>query len=124
MHPETWAEDLIEGRTGGEQDQAIFLIGMYSFWMQRNNRRRREQAMPIRVAVQWAVDLALDLGQLMESPREPATARSEPCWERPPLEWFKCNADGAFYDQQWKGATGVVLRDDSGVFVKGDCQMV
>ncbi|CAD6236843.1 unnamed protein product [Miscanthus lutarioriparius] len=75
--------------------------------------------MPIRVAVQWAVDLALDLGQLMESPGEPATARSEPCWERPPLEWFKCNADGAFYDQQWKGATGVVLRDDSGVFVRG-----
>lgn len=76
MHPETWAEDLIEGRTGREQDQAIFLIGMYSFWMQRNKRRHREQAMPIRVAVQWAVDLALDLGQLMESPGEPATARS------------------------------------------------
>jgi hypothetical protein len=26
-------------------------------------------------------------------------------WEVPPAGWLKCNVDGAFYEQQWKGAT-------------------
>jgi ribonuclease HI len=32
---------------------------------------------------------------------------------------LKCNVDGAFYEQQWQGATGAVLRDDNGAFVMG-----
>lgn len=39
-------------------------------------------------------------------------------WEKPEAGWFKCNTDGAFYDQQWKGATGAVLRDANGGFVR------
>jgi ribonuclease HI len=42
-----------------------------------------------------------------------------PTWEKPTVGWFKCNTDGAFYEQRWKGATGAVLRDDQGRFVRG-----
>ena len=42
-----------------------------------------------------------------------------PTWEKPNVGWFKCNTDGAFYERQWKGATGAVLRDDQGRFVRG-----
>ena len=34
------------------------------------------------------------------------------------MGWFKCNTDGAFYEWQWNGATGAVLRDDQGRFVR------
>jgi hypothetical protein len=39
--------------------------------------------------------------------------------DTPPSGWLKCNVDGAFYEQQWQGATGAVLRDDNGAFVRG-----
>ena len=40
-------------------------------------------------------------------------------WEVPPAGWLKCNVDGAFYEQQWRGTTGLVLHDDAGAFVRG-----
>jgi len=40
-------------------------------------------------------------------------------WECPPVGWLKCNADGAFYEAQWQGATGAVIRDEAGDFVRG-----
>jgi ribonuclease HI len=39
--------------------------------------------------------------------------------DTPPSGWLKCNVDGAFYEQQWQGATGAVLHDDNGAFVRG-----
>jgi hypothetical protein len=62
LHEETWALDLVEGRAGSDRDQATIIIGMYALWMQRNRRRHEEASPPIRVAVQWAPDLAYDLG--------------------------------------------------------------
>jgi ribonuclease HI len=35
---------------------------------------------------------------------------------------MKCNTDGAFYGNQGKGATGFVLRDETGGFVRGGAQ--
>jgi hypothetical protein len=40
----------------------------------------------------------------------------------PHAGWLKCNVDGAFYHQQWRGATGLVLRDDAGAFGRGDAK--
>jgi hypothetical protein len=64
FHPVTWAQDLLCGGAGSEQNQTMIIIGMYSSWMQRNKRRHGEQSVPIRAAVQWATDMALDLWQL------------------------------------------------------------
>lgn len=122
LRHETWAYDLVEGRAGTEQSQATIIIGMYALWMQRNKRKHGEALGPIRAAVQWAVDLALDLGQVSASQRPVAVPHAVQSWERPPSGWLKCNTDGAFYDQQWKGATGAVLRDEHGAFIRGSAK--
>jgi ribonuclease HI len=96
----------------------MILIGMYALWMQRNRRKHGEQTPPIKDAVQWAVDLAFDLHQVWQSEAVPARMKVVPTWEKPSSGWFKCNTDGAFYDHQWKGATGAVLCDASGGFVR------
>jgi len=61
LHPASWAYDLIIGKVISEQAQTIILIGMYALWMQRNRNRHGEQIWPMKVAVQWAIDLAFDL---------------------------------------------------------------
>jgi hypothetical protein len=100
LHPETRAHDLIEGRAGSERSQATIIIGMYSLWMQRNRRRHGEQSSPIQAAVQWAIDLAFDLGQVQIQQTSKEVGIAEPRWEKPPSGWVKCNTDGAFYEQQ------------------------
>jgi hypothetical protein len=118
LHHESWAHDLIEGRAGSKQSQPTILIGMYALWMQRNRRRHGEQALPVRVAVQWAIDLAFDLLQVGQSQTTPGRQEAMPRWEKPTAGWFKCNTDGAFYDRQWKGAIGAVLRNATRGFVR------
>jgi hypothetical protein len=56
-----WAGDLVSGRVASGEKQAMLLVGMYSLWMQQNKRRHGEQGLPIREAIRWAMDLALDL---------------------------------------------------------------
>jgi hypothetical protein len=97
----------------------MILIGMYSLWMQRNRRQHGEQTVPIKEAVRWAMDLAFDLWHISQVPARARTSNIEEHWEMPPGGWLKCNADGAFYEQQWRGATGAVLRDDTGAFIRG-----
>jgi ribonuclease HI len=119
LHPETWAHDLTEGRAGSDRNQATIIIGMYSLWMQRNKRRHGEHPPPVRATVQWAIDLAFDLGQVQVQQTPKAAEVTEMRWEKPPLGWVKCNTDGAFHEQQGQGATGAVLRNDSGGFLRG-----
>ena len=90
--------------------------------MQRNRRRHGEMLPPIRVAVQWAADLAFDLRQATHSQSSVTEPRAVPRWERPPLGWIKCNTDGAFYKQTGQGATGTVLRDGAGAFIRGSAK--
>jgi ribonuclease HI len=40
-------------------------------------------------------------------------------WNKPPVGWYKCNADGAFSAADNTGATGVALRDHDGRFLAG-----
>lgn len=119
LHPETWAHDLAEGPQVTEAEQQVIIIGMYALWSQRNKRRHGEVVPPIEIAVRWATDLAFDLGQVFLHQTPMPTTRHEPIWEHPPQGWLKCNVDGAFYDRSGSGATGAVLRDSSGTFVRG-----
>jgi hypothetical protein len=95
---------------------------MYALWMQWNRRRHGEQFLPVRAAVQWAVDLAFDLLQVGKPHLPPVRGEAVPRWEKPNEGWFKCNTDGAFYDRQWEGATGAVLRDANGGFVRASAK--
>jgi hypothetical protein len=78
----------------------MIIIGMYSLWMQRNRRRHGEQSSPIQAAVQWAIDLAFDLGQVQIQQTSKEVGIAEPRWEKPLSGWVTCNTDGAFYEQQ------------------------
>lgn len=122
LHQETWAQVLVEGRAGSERDQTTIIIGRNALWMQRNRRRHGEMLPPIRVAVQWAADLAFDLRQATHSQSSVTEPRAVPRWERPPLGWIKCNTDGVFYEQTGQGATGAVLRDGAGAFIRGSAK--
>ena len=98
------------------------MIGMYALWTLRNKRRHGEILPPVRVAVQWVADLAYDLGQATRHQTPPRPATQQPRWECPQDGWLKCNTDGAFYDRSGQGATGAVLRDSSGNFIRGSAK--
>ncbi|CAD6264269.1 unnamed protein product [Miscanthus lutarioriparius] len=88
-------------------------------WHERNRRRHGEGELPIRAAIQWCVDTALDLWQICKPSRQTDSRRPMPTWSSPQEGWLKCNVDGAFYPGQGEGATGGVLRDGLGAFVGG-----
>lgn len=50
------------------------------------------------------------------------TMKPDQGWKRPPSGWVKCNTDGASYEVGWKGATGAVLRNENGVFIRGSAK--
>jgi len=119
LHPASWATDLLLSEVCSDKNRCIFIIGMYSLWMQRNSRRHGEAVKPIRLAVQWAIDTAYDLWLLSTPQQQTVSQRTAAAWRPPPEGWFKCNTDGAFYPQRGRGATGVVLRGNTGIFNAG-----
>lgn len=83
--------------------------------MARNRRRHGEEALPLKVAIQWAHDTAFDLWQMLHPVRTSrAQASSSEVWERPEPDWTKCNTDAAFFDRDRSAASGVILRDHFG----------
>jgi hypothetical protein len=119
LYPHSWASDILLNEVCSERERSLFIIGMYSLWMQRNNRRHGENQLPVRHAVQWVVDLAHDLWQIAQSKKQLRPVSIHSAWQPPPEGWFKRNADGAFYMGTNQGATGAVLRTPSGSFVAG-----
>ncbi|CAD6230202.1 unnamed protein product [Miscanthus lutarioriparius] len=119
MHTQFWASDILRPEFCTDKERGLFIIGMYALWSQRNQRRHGENVPPIRVAVNWAVDLAHDLWQITQEkkPVKPVTVRQN--WRPPPSGWCKCNVDAAFDANAGQGATAVVLRSDDGSFGGG-----
>jgi hypothetical protein len=77
--------------------------------MARNDRRHDKVPLPVRIIVQWAVDIAFDLWQLVHPEKGKDAVANLKCWERPALGWTKCNVDAAFYDGDRSAATSVIL---------------
>jgi ribonuclease HI len=119
LHPVTWASDLLSDGLCSEKDRCLFIIGMYSLWLQRNGRRHGTDQPPLWQAVRWAVDTAHDLWQITKVPRLKPVAGTRAHWRAPQEGWIKCNTDGAFYPDSGQGATVVVLWDSAGTFVGG-----
>ena len=69
LHSHTWASDILLPECCTDKERSIFIIGMYSLWMQRNKRRHGEDPSPIKVC--WAVDMAHDLLEIVK-PKEKA----------------------------------------------------
>lgn len=117
LHPQTWARDLVDPKFCTEKSAAIFLCGMWSLWMARNRRRHDDPELPVKIAVDWAVDTAYDLWQLEHPITQKMTPREKQHWRRPPPGWIKCNIDASFVGEEGRGATGVVLRDEAGAML-------
>lgn len=92
LHPVTWARDLVDPDVFPAKSVAVVLRGMWSLWMSRNKKRHGERDVPVKVAVQWAIDTAFDLWQILH-PAKPAAAmaNTQRSWQKPPPGWFKCN---------------------------------
>lgn len=114
LHSHTWARDLTDPRCCSEKDAAIFLCGMWSLWMARNKRRHGEASIPMKKAVEWTIDTAFDLWQIAHPIKQKGLPRAVQTWRPPPPGWTKCNSDAAFVEEEGRGATGVVLRDQDG----------
>jgi hypothetical protein len=115
LHPATWAQDLLV--LGTAKERAIIICGMWSLWMQRNERRHGKAGVPIRQALHWVRDTAFDLWQILHPPKKQQAVVVTPSWASPQPGWIKCNVDAAFHAETGCAASGVVLRGNNGVFV-------
>lgn len=66
--------------------------------------------------------MAYDLWQIAPVHQVPKDGLTNQHWQAPAVGWMKINTDGAFYDREWRGASGAVLRDHLGNFVRGRAQ--
>jgi len=76
LHAYTWASDVLKEDFCSDSDRSIIIIGMYALWMQRNKHRHGDIQLPLRMVVQWTIDLAHDLWQLAKPPKRPAVGAS------------------------------------------------
>ena len=75
--------------------------------------------LPLRKAVQWAVDVAHDLWKTTKTPKQKFAGEVRGRWRAPQAGWIKCNTDDAFYPVLGQGMAGAVLRDQAGNFKGG-----
>jgi hypothetical protein len=77
LHPLTWAHDPADQALCPPKDAAVILCGMWSLWMTRNKQQHGEAVWPMRVMVQWVIDLAFDLWQIALPPKDHHAAMRE-----------------------------------------------
>jgi hypothetical protein len=88
---------------------------MWSLWMARNRRRHGEEALPVKIAVQWAKDSAFDLWQPLHPAKAVDTSQhGQQFWQHLAPGWIKGNVDAAFYSRDRSASSDVVLRDHEG----------
>lgn len=114
LHPHTWAHDLLDSHFVPERNATIILCGMWALWMARNNRRHGQAGVSVRQAVQWSIDTAFDLWNIMHPQGEGKAPKQRKHWMLPEQGWIKCNADAAYKDDDRTCATGFLLRDSDG----------
>jgi hypothetical protein len=61
LHSVSWASDLLMDELCNDKERTIFIIVLYSLWMQRNQRRHGDVHKPVSAAVWWSLHTALDL---------------------------------------------------------------
>jgi hypothetical protein len=51
LHPYTWASDILQPDFCSDHDRAVFCIGMYALWLQRNKHRHGAGRLPVKEIV-------------------------------------------------------------------------
>jgi hypothetical protein len=91
---------------------------MWSLWNSRNDRKHGKSPIPVKLAIEWALDVCFHLIlDTIRSIRSQAS-RTVVQWQKPEAGTVKINTDGSFQVESLVGATGAVIRDDNGAFLK------
>lgn len=85
---------------------------------ERNARCHGEHGKPIVQSVRWAIDMTTDLNVTGDELSK-KTMNQKPQWRPSDFEETKINVDASFLDDTRSSATGLVWRDSSGTFIRG-----
>jgi ribonuclease HI len=91
---------------------------MWSVWGSRNDRKHGKSPIPLKPAIDWALDACFHLMNVVQRGNQRCRTKLEGKWKKPPSGYVKINTDGGFEAESMSGATGVVIRDGNGVFIK------
>ncbi|KAF8740105.1 hypothetical protein HU200_013821 [Digitaria exilis] len=118
LNQRTRVIDLLDGSLCSELERNIILCGMWSIWQSRNDRHHGKKEIQLKLAIDWATDVCLQLmSAVSQKPNEHGRVVC-PSWSPPPPGQLKVNTDAAFSKDELSGATGAVVRRDDGSFVK------
>lgn len=115
LHDHTWARDLLCDQVCSRKEAATIMCGMWSLWMMRNSRKHDQPVIPMAKAIQWVWDTAYDLWSMLHQNSGNKKEKQQQ-WMKPQQNWFKCNVDGSFMEDDQTGSFAVVLQDENGVF--------
>jgi hypothetical protein len=75
-------------------------------------------SIPMKLAIDWALDVCFHL--ILDTGRKIQTRMSKLVvhWQKPEAGFVKINKDDSFQDETLVGATGAVIRDENGTFLK------
>ncbi|GAU47271.1 hypothetical protein TSUD_280940 [Trifolium subterraneum] len=101
-----------------ETKQSLFAAVLWSIWRARNECIwENKQANPV-ASCRLAFDLIRDFNwchNMLNAYHMPTHVHT---WEKPLVNWLKCNVDGAIFTTEAKFGIGICFRDSSGSFVQ------
>jgi ribonuclease HI len=107
-----------------ERDWSIILCGMWSLWNSRNDRKHGKSPIPMKLAIDWALDVCLQLTIDTDRHMQNQSPRVAEWWQKPGTEFVKINTDGAFQMESLSGAMGTVIRDVRGSYLKASARPI
>jgi hypothetical protein len=112
LHRANWASDLTDPTLCDEFSAAVILCGMWSLWRTRNDIKHGKNTIPVRKAIDWALDTVTQL--LADTrPTIEKSRRQHIKWRPPPLGVMKVNVDAAFNNNSATGSIGAIMRDEA-----------
>jgi hypothetical protein len=115
LHQATWSSDLTGPTLCDDFSAAAILCGMWLLWKTRSDLKHGKNTIPVRKAIDWALDTATHL--LANShPTKEKSRRQHIKWRPPPLGVMKVNVDVAFNMNTTTWSIGAIMRDEAGHF--------
>ncbi|CAK9159868.1 unnamed protein product [Ilex paraguariensis] len=101
--------------------QSLLAYQCWLIWKARNEWIYHHRQPQARGVVNQALGAVVEIHSKQDTQeRTVGTNNTESQWHPPPNGWVKLNCDGSYEEKRRKGAYGVVIRDHSGVFLKGE----
>ncbi|GAU28978.1 hypothetical protein TSUD_391760 [Trifolium subterraneum] len=98
---------------------------LWSIWHNRNDKLWNDNVQMPRQIGRYAFDALNDwysVHKLQSNNVSGITEADSVRWEKPALDWVKCNVDAAFVSGSGRNSVGLCFRDNSGHFMAGMTQ--